>query len=343
MSILRLGHKHISGGTLNEYLDGRLSLRATGRVEQVIADCSVCREELEGLRLTATLLSQLPVLTPRRSFVLAQAPLEIRPQPSRMGPWLRAPQWAYAGAASMAILALALLVTLDATGLVAPGLEFSESLGVSQAARAPATAQIEITIESETVASQDSSRKASPAIQATPDQPEASVQEQAGSAAPEPDQPAVMALQAESSAAPVPDEPAVMASQAEAVSPTEAEILSAPAPLGIDARDAEGSSTPVVDTSAPVVEPSAEEAPVASKEAVEEPVDERLPSEPEPTDGDAIALLTPVSDASTAPVINPLPPPQTPEYWRILEGIAAALALVLAAIFVWKRWASRRS
>ena len=118
MGILRLGHRHISGATLNEYLDGRLTARARGRVERITAECADCREELESLRQTMLLLNQLPELTPRRSFVMSQAPLEIPMRGAR--PWFQVPQWAYAGAASIAVLALAVLIAVDATGLVAP-------------------------------------------------------------------------------------------------------------------------------------------------------------------------------------------------------------------------------
>ena len=119
MGIFGLGHKHLSAGTLNEYLDDRLSAGARDRVQQVIAGCPHCGLELEALRQTRLLLRQLPEVTPRRSFLISPSnePVTAPPAPRRV----RVPQWAYAGTASLAALVLTLMVVVDATGLVAPG------------------------------------------------------------------------------------------------------------------------------------------------------------------------------------------------------------------------------
>ncbi|PKB79719.1 MAG: hypothetical protein BZY88_11710 [SAR202 cluster bacterium Io17-Chloro-G9] len=204
MSILRLGHKHISSGTLNEYLDGRLAPRDQGRVERVTAECSDCREELESLRQIATMLRQLPVLSPSRGFVLEQAPLEIRQQPTR--PWFQVPQWAYAGAASMAVLALALLITLDVSGLVAPDLPDTMILKHSTDAVTPADLEL---LRREIAGA----KEAPQAIEAAPARPEIE-----------------QAVQAESAASAV-DEPPVTALQAEADSSSESQALSRAAPV----------------------------------------------------------------------------------------------------------------
>ena len=118
MWTIRRNHQHIKFDALSEYLDGRLQAGALDRVEQQLAACGVCRDELESLRVTVGLLRELPVAAPRRSFIMAAPPpVPVRPQPSTPS---RLPQWAYAGAASMAAVVLAVLVSADATGLLSP-------------------------------------------------------------------------------------------------------------------------------------------------------------------------------------------------------------------------------
>ena len=114
MWIFRSTHKHIGQDTLNEYLDGRLFGRPLERVEQQLGDCDACRQELEELRATVAMLQALPMEEPRRSFVMSAPP----PEPARTLPHvaLRAPNWVYAGAASVAALALAVTISVDATG-----------------------------------------------------------------------------------------------------------------------------------------------------------------------------------------------------------------------------------
>ncbi len=114
MWLLRSAHKHINQETLSEYLDGRLRGKDLERVEQRLADCDACRLELEELQATVAIMRQLPMETPRRSFVMSAPP----PEPARSRPALalRAPNWVYAGAASVAALALAVTISVDATG-----------------------------------------------------------------------------------------------------------------------------------------------------------------------------------------------------------------------------------
>ena len=115
-------HKHISKGILSEYLDGRLDTAARHRVELHLPACDACQEELDSLRATSLLLRQLPVIAPRRSFVMSKAPAPVieRRESRRLPLPLRAPQWAYAGAAATAVLALTVLISVDAVGVLAP-------------------------------------------------------------------------------------------------------------------------------------------------------------------------------------------------------------------------------
>jgi hypothetical protein len=114
MWIFRSSHKHIGQDTLSEYLDGRLLGRPLARVEQQLADCDACRQGLAELRALVAMMQQLPMPKPRRSFVMSAPPPElVRARPALP---LRAPNWVYAGAASVAALALAITISVDATG-----------------------------------------------------------------------------------------------------------------------------------------------------------------------------------------------------------------------------------
>ena len=114
MWLLKRTHKHIGRDTLSEYLDGRLQWGDLERVEEQLEECSSCRLELEELQATVAMIRQLPMEAPRRSFLMSAPP----PEPARRRPALalRAPNWVYAGAASVAALALAVTISLDATG-----------------------------------------------------------------------------------------------------------------------------------------------------------------------------------------------------------------------------------
>lgn len=134
MNILRLPHKHLNPETLAEYLDGRLAGTPLARVDQRLASCATCREELDSLRTTVSLLNHLPEVVPTRSFTMATPP----PQPALPlpSPLFRMPQWAYAGAAATAAVVLAALISADATGVLA-----TKKLPVAQPA--PKAAQLE--------------------------------------------------------------------------------------------------------------------------------------------------------------------------------------------------------
>lgn len=118
MWAIKRRHQHIKTEALSEYLDGRIGGPALVRLDRRLADCGVCRDELESLRNTVMLLRELPVASPGRSFALAAPPPE--PARSRSSSPARVPQWVYAGAASMAAILLVVLVSADATGLLAP-------------------------------------------------------------------------------------------------------------------------------------------------------------------------------------------------------------------------------
>ena len=111
-------HRHLKPDTLAEYMDGRLGATARTRVDQQLASCGDCREELEELRANVSLLRQLPTEPVPHSFSMPAPPVE--PISPRASAPLRVPQWVYAGAASAAVVVLAVLVSADATGLLEP-------------------------------------------------------------------------------------------------------------------------------------------------------------------------------------------------------------------------------
>lgn len=172
MWVIRRGHRHIDGDTLSEYLDGRLPVATAARVDRGLAACVFCRRELEGLQSVLSLLQQLPDVPVRRRFTLAGPPAEpVAPRPALP---LRAPQWAYAAAASAAALVLAVLVSADASGLLAPRILASPQGMAAQAeetAAANATRPVElqpVALESEAAIVSQAAPAPSAAVEAKP-------------------------------------------------------------------------------------------------------------------------------------------------------------------------------
>ena len=111
--------KHISLESLSEFLDGGLSDADIRKIEGHLRTCESCAEELDSLRDTVGLLRQTPVLPTARDFTFAQAP-ESAPEPhapvAAVGfPGFRVPVWAYGAAASVAVVAFAITLSIDLT------------------------------------------------------------------------------------------------------------------------------------------------------------------------------------------------------------------------------------
>ena len=111
--------KHISLESLSEFLDGRLNDADVRKIEDHLRTCESCSEELESLRGTVGLLRQTPVIPTRRDFTFAEAP-ESAPEPQEpvasVGfSGLRVPVWAYGAAASVAVVAFAVTLSIDVT------------------------------------------------------------------------------------------------------------------------------------------------------------------------------------------------------------------------------------
>ena len=136
--------KHIRLESLSEFLDGGLSDADIRKIEDHLRACESCSEELDSLRDTVGLLRQTPVLPTARDFTFAQAP-ESSTEPhapvASVGfPGFRVPVWAYGAAASVAVVAFAITLSIDLTsgpgdggGVVLTSPESGDSFGTTLA------------------------------------------------------------------------------------------------------------------------------------------------------------------------------------------------------------------
>lgn len=322
MWIFRL-HQHINPQVLSEYLDGRLQGAARDRVARRLASCAVCREELESLLATVGLLRQVPVAAPLRSFTMAAPPAPLAASLRRVGSGrapltegklqrvrhaplpLRMPPWVYAGAASVAVLVLAIVVSADATGLLAPETQ-------------PATRQVSPT----TVVG-----------------PEPSVPSEAGARAAPAQVPAQVTSQVDERQAIVekagPPPPPAAPSGWE-VRPTPAPVVAAlpttPAPESVAAvvRQHPDSAAPDLKAvSSQTPQPKADGTPGPPAPALAAGKESKAPPDAVFPPGTSPAAAEPSGGTATV--------------WRILEGVAVALALVFLTGLVLNRWLARRA
>jgi hypothetical protein len=112
--------QHISIDDLSTYLDGEIeSAEERARIEQHLATCETCREELESLRAVSQLLSELPEPALPRSFRLSPEDVEPAPEPGPASepvpiqPWILRNQVLFRYAGLAAALLLVVLVTID--------------------------------------------------------------------------------------------------------------------------------------------------------------------------------------------------------------------------------------
>jgi hypothetical protein len=295
-------HRHLSPEALSEYLDGHLRGAQRQRVSRQVNSCASCQDELESLRATISLLRDLPDTPAPRSFTLAGPPRVVATQ-SAPRPF-RAPSWAYAGAASLAGLALAVLVSADVTGLFTPtGVSGTPEPFTTQALQAPAsTPAPQPTPAPATTAPQPESMQALRAAEA----PEVDAQPSEEGAIPEADQPPTSEREAGTGAAAAPS-----AATAE------------------DAGAAGGPSGPTTDEGGLLLDdsdkraaaPNGEDATAfAQSEQPAEEITEVPTSEPDP-----------VSEFAAEEEMG------TPLVWRVLEGVVAALLLVFLTVLVLQR------
>ncbi len=121
------GHSRVRR-LLSAYIDDEVSRRESEDVRAHLAVCDRCRSEIDSLRATVELLRQLPALETRRTFALADAPIQVASAP-RVA-------WAAGLAASAAGLLLVALLVGDLSGAITQ----RRSLGGAQDVSAPLAA-----------------------------------------------------------------------------------------------------------------------------------------------------------------------------------------------------------
>ena len=90
---------------LSTYIDDRLDESQVATLEEHLATCGLCQEELQTLRSTVSLLQALPHASPRRSFALTEQPEVPRTAPAYL--------WGMRATTAAASVALMLLVAGD--------------------------------------------------------------------------------------------------------------------------------------------------------------------------------------------------------------------------------------
>jgi len=336
MLIFNRGHTHISQDDLSEYLDGRLSGTAAARIDRRLTECATCRQELDALRSTVSVLQQMPELTLPRSFVMPgppPAPVAVRsPAPLRM------PQWVYSGAAATAALVFAILVSADATGLLAPELTAQPEVTAQTLRVAPESFQqddgggaagaIEMAAPQAPVVNEAVSAEKGLSVAVTQETEVAEADAVAPAlrqaAVPPRTAPKVEKAVGLKSAPP----PPIAAAEAEKVASTPPVPIAATATAAVEVMaEAAASSTPAeaamaiaaVDESAATG--STPPPPVAALNTAQRP--------PEPT---TVAQDLP----------RGIPPPYNPiNTWRVLEGLAAVAAVGFLVIWILRRRAER--
>jgi hypothetical protein len=291
-------HRHLSLEVLSEYLDRRLSNGEREGISRRLNSCSLCREELDSLQVTVSLLQGLEDAAIPRNFTLAGPP--PAPAVARQPLPFRAPNWAYAGAASLAGLALAFMVSADAAGLLAP----SAIPVASQQATAMSTSEALPT--------------AGPEIASEP-------QTESQQLFRDPEAPNNNDTVLKTDQTPLPegaDQPpaAVQDSSPFALTPSN------------DATGNNGGAAGPSGTPAPEDFALGQAAPEGGPAE-----SERMTTMSEPARESGATEEVPTSEPSAVPQLALVQKTETPLVWRVLEGVAAALAIVLIGVFAFKR------
>ena len=350
MKIFGKRREHLGSEALSEYLSGGLPTEEARQLEGHVQACPECREELDSLRYTVGLLRRVPMVAPRTTYTLSEAPAAA-PSAGRVS-WL--PGWAYGAAASVAVLMFALVLSADVTGLLAedvatpevrivgedvptfaveapeaaPAPEVAETIPQAAAAQlvVPEAEVVEVTVvveaETEVEAGQAAAEPANVlemrAAEVVDDGAEVAAGEKAPEAGVQEALPGIESLEAEPPVAPVAAAPAPVADGVAAAEDLEVEeISSAEAVVATTAPEAmvtEAAAAPVMEDAAPV---TAAAKSVEPETAVAAPTEEfgRAPGAPtEATVKESTSVL-----------------------WRVLEGVLGGLALVMVAALVWLR------
>ncbi|MQG59345.1 MAG: hypothetical protein FI709_15685 [SAR202 cluster bacterium] len=319
---------------LSAYIDGEVSASESLEVQEHLATCEACSEEMETLRFTVDLLSELPQLEPMRSYAI-ETPPEPAPSVGRF-------TWTARLATSAAALLLLALLAGDMTGLlvqqssVKSNADMSMDVPAAAATPVPAAAPAAAPAPAPAMAAAPVAPAAAaataapaPTVAAAPVAPAVARARAAPAPAPAaaPVAPAAAPLTPETAAAsapappPAPGEaaaptPAIATLQVEAVpevemaveqeveleSPVDAKAMAAP----VAPQELESIQTPQAGTSEPVAAPVA---PLPAEALVAPSADEQAAAgTPSPEDS------APQSDGTptlVAPAAAPVPQPQT--------------------------------
>lgn len=325
MRLIKRSHRHINPETLSEYLDGRLQGSALEQVDQQLGTCQLCREELESLRWTTTMLQELPEEAPRRSFVMTAAPMPapIPSPPFQLPNLLRVPQWAYAGAASVAVLVLVALISADVTGLLS--------------SEGPAQLQDQATAISQRIQAQSAESGPPTRTTGVENLESAQVPSSLPSEAGDEERPAAAPLAPAAAQAPAEEAPSAASAPA-AAAPVQEPQAPAPVAMAADAPSEEPASA------AP---PAKELEPEAAAEALGPRGDAAAVQGVRAIEGEDASSAPPQVERvpATAPIPAEAPRVKsegTALVWRVLEGVAGFLGVVFL-VALGLRWRLSRN
>ena len=339
-------HRHLRPEILSEYLDGRLDQRHQELVARQMADCPACREELNTLQTTVSALRSLPDLPLPRSFTLPTAPSPDYPDKLIRKPAplvMKMPAWAYGSAASLAGLALALMLSAEAAGLASPAAFQTTGQTTGQATAAPEAAAVakEAQVEAQVAAPEMTDQAEAPADSMAAPVPQAALRAESAPAPAAATETGDSALAAKGLAEPVAAAPeAAMAESQDAVERGSAPAGEETAAFSETQSD-DGASVPVGEEAAtPSGTPSADVAPVPEESPPSLPAEE-IPAGPADTIQNlAMEAETPEENLSFA--AEEYSTPSSSTWWKALETTLAALTLAfLGGLFF--RWRRNRS
>lgn len=100
-------------GMLSDFIDGELDPGARAALEEHLAACPACSEELESLRATVLMLRRMPEVEAPRSFRLAPTSVAETPPPPEKPVFL----WAMRVSTAVAVVAFTVMVAGNVSGL----------------------------------------------------------------------------------------------------------------------------------------------------------------------------------------------------------------------------------